>query len=136
MNENGIALMERIDRSFVERIRSAATSEKRGVGALVDAYRYLKTVTLKKWEVRILSRFRDPLAAALACWKRKADRAVFDIRALLTEIVREAEPFPDVAGKRGVRVLPWAEFSRKQRERMMSARRILYGATGACPAGD
>ena len=129
MNQNGIALMERIDRSFVEHIRRAATSEKRGVGALVDAYRYLKTVTLKEWEVRILSRFRDPLEAALACWKRKADRAVFDFCALLTEIVREAEPFPDVAGKRGVRVLPWAEFSRKQRARMMSARRILYGGT-------
>ena len=111
MNWNGIALMEKIDRIFVERVRSAATSEKRGVGALVDAYRYLKTVTLKEWEVRILSRFR----------------------ALLAEIAREAEPFPDVAGKRGVRVLPWAEFSRKQRERMMSARRILYGA---CPAGN
>ena len=131
MNENRIALMERIDRSFVERIRTAATSKKRGVGALVDAYRYLKTVTLKEWEVRVLSRFRDPLEAALACWKRKADRAVFDIRALLAEIAREAEPFPDVAGKRGVRALPWAEFSRKQRERMMSNRRILYGA---CPA--
>lgn len=135
MNWNGIALMERIDRSFAERVRSAATSEKRGVGA-PDAYRCLKTVTLKEWEVRILSRFRDPLAAALACRKRKADRAVFDIRALLAEIAREAEPFPDVAGKRGVRVLPWAEFSRKQRERMMSNRRILYGATGACPAGN
>ena len=133
MNENKIALMERIDRSFVERVRSAATSEKRGVGALVDAYRYLKTVTLKEWEVRILSRFRDPPEAAPDCRKRKADRAVFDIRALLAEIAREAEPFPDVAGKRGVRVLPWAEFSRKQRERMMSARRILYGA---CPAGN
>ena len=129
MNENRIALMERIDRSFVKRIRSVATSEKRGVGALVDAYRYLKTVTLKEWEVRILSRFRDPLAAALACRERKADRAVFDIRALLAETAREAEPFPDVAGKRGVRVLPWAEFSRKQRERMMSARIILYGGT-------
>ena len=134
MNWNGNALMERIDRIFVERIRSAATSEKRGVGTLVDAYRYLKTVTLKEWEVRMLSRFRDPLA--LACWKRKADRAVFDIRALLAEIAREAEPFPDVAGKRGVRVLPWAEFSRKQRERMMSARRILYGVAGARPAGN
>ena len=65
MNENRIALMEQIDRIFVERVRSAATSEKRGVGALVDAYRYLKTVTLKGWEVRLLSRFRDPLAAAL-----------------------------------------------------------------------
>ena len=129
MNWNGIALMERIDRSFVERVRSAATSEKRGVGALVDAYRYLKTVKLKEWEVRILSRFRDPPEAALACRKRKADRAVFDIRAPLAEIAREAEPFPDVAGKRGVRVLPWADFSRKQRERMMSARRILYGGT-------
>ena len=93
MNENRNALMERIDRIFVERVRSAATSEKRGVGALVDAYRYLKTVTLKGWEVRLLSRFRDPLAAALACWKRKADRAVFDIRALLAEIAREAELF-------------------------------------------
>ena len=122
--------MERIDRSFVKRVRSAATSEKRGVGAPVDAYRYLKTVTLKEWEVRILSRFRDPLAAP-TCRKRKADRAAFDIRAPLAEIAREAEPFPDVAGKRGVRVLPWAEFSRKQRERMMSARRILYGARPA-----
>ena len=129
MSENKIALMERIDRSFVERVRSAATSEKRGVGALVDAYRYLKTVTLKEWEVRTLSRFRDPLAAALACWMRKADRAVFDLRAPLAEIARETEPFPDVAGKRGVRVLPWTEFSRKQRERMMSARIILYGGT-------
>ena len=129
MNENRLALMERIDRSFVERVRSAATSEKRGVGALVDAYRYLKTVTLKEREIRALERFRDPLAAALACRKRKADRAVFDIRALLAEIEREAEPFPDVAGKRGVRILPWADFSRKQRERMMSARRILYGGT-------
>ena len=102
----------------------------------MDAYRYLKTVTLKEREIRALERFRDPLAAALACRKRKADRAVFDIRALLAEIAREAEPFPDVAGKRGVRVLPWAEFSRKQRERMMSARRILYGALDACPAGN
>ena len=129
MNENKIALMERIDRSFVERVRLAATSEKRGVGALVDAYRYLKTVTLKEREIRALERFRDPLAAALACRKRKADRTVFDIRALLAEIARESEPFPDVAGKRGVRILPWADFSRKQRERMMSARRILYGGT-------
>ena len=129
MNQNRIALMEGIEHSFVERVRSAATSEKRGVGTLVDAYRYLKTVTLKEREIRALERFRDPLAAALACRKRKADRAVFDIRALLAEIAREAEPFPDVAGKRGVRVLPWADFSRKQRERMMSARRILYGGT-------
>ena len=129
MNWNGIALMEKIDLIFVERVQSAATSKKRGVGALVDAYRYLKTVTLKEREIRALERFRDPLAAALACRKRKADRAVFDIRALLAEIARESEPFPDVAGKRGVRILPWADFSRKQRERMMSARRILYGGT-------
>ena len=129
MNQNRIALMERIDRSFMERVRLAATSEKRGVGTLVDAYRYLKTVTLKEREIRALERFRDPPEAALACRKRKAHRAVFDIRALLAEIARESEPFPDVAGKRGVRVLPWADFSRKQRERMMSARRILYGGT-------
>ena len=129
MNQNGIALMERIDRSFVERIRSAATSEKRGVGALVDAYRYLKTVTLKEREIKALSRFRDPLEAVVKCWRRKADRVALDFCSLLAEIGRGAARFTVAIGTG--RVLPWAEFSRKQRERMMSARRILYGA---CPA--
>ena len=134
MNENRIALMERIDRIFVERVRSAATSEKRGVGALVDAYRYLKTVTLKEREIKALTRFRDPLEAVVECWRRKADRVAPDFCSLLAEIGRSAERFTVAVGTR--RVLPWAEFSRKQRERMMSARRILYGALDACPAGN
>ena len=134
MNWNGIALMERIDRSFVERVRSAATSEKRGVGALVDAYRYLKTVTLKEREIRALSRFRDPLKAAVECWKRKSDRVALDFCAMLAELAHGAERFLTVGGTR--RALPWADFSRKQRERMMGNRRILYGAAGARPAGN
>ena len=134
MNENRNALMERIDRSFVERVRSAATSEKRGVGALVDAYRYLKTVTLKEREIRALERLLDPLEAVVECWRRKADRVALDFCSLLAEIGRGAARFTVSIGTG--RVLPWAEFSRKQRERMMSARRILYGALDACPAGN
>jgi hypothetical protein len=125
MNQNGIALMERIDRSFVEHIRLAATSEKRGVGALVDAYRYLKTVTLKKREIRALERFLDPLEAVVECWRRKSDRFSFDFCVMLAEIETEAA-YPSVIVVCGI-LFPCAEASRKQRERMMSARIILYG---------
>jgi hypothetical protein len=126
--------MERIDRSFVDKCRGAQTSKKRGVGALVDAYRYLKTVTLKEREIKALSRFRDPLEAALECWKRKSDRVALDFCAMLAELAHGAERFLTVGVTR--RALPRADFSRKQRERMTSARRILYGAMDACPAGN
>ena len=78
-----------------------------------------------------MSRFRDPLEAALACWKRKSDRVALDFCALLAELARGAERFLTPGVMR--RVLPRADFSRKQRERMTSARRILYGA---CAAGN
>ena len=131
MERKRSALMEKLDRSFVEHLRQSAEAGSRYPADLIAVYEYLKGTALKDNSVCTLLRHPDPLMAALLCWKRNAGGGAFRLDLWLARVEGKGSRDIGRACPRSTIRVWFSLFgrtsARKRRETLKSSQQVLYG---------
>ena len=131
MERKRSALMEKLDRSFVEHLRQSAEAGSRYPADLIAVYEYLKSTTLKDSKVCTLLRYPDPLTAVLLCWRRNTGGGVFRLDLWLARLEGKGSRDIGRACPRSTIRVWFSLFgrtsARKRRGTLKSSQQVLYG---------